>query len=131
MGETEYLILFLKHPYYAGIPAGQLSMVMENVIHLAEKKAEKIGAETVVSTSYREYVQEREDYAKANFYLYISKSKNGLTLAAERSGKVEKHDIESFPLFVHITTQVLHRLFRIAFDDRIGKIGRASCRERV
>ena len=53
-------------------------MVMENVIHLAEKKAEKIGAETVVSTSYREYVQEREDYAKANFYLYISKSKNGL-----------------------------------------------------
>lgn len=48
-------------------------MVMENVIHLAEKKAEKIGAETVVSTSYREYVQEREDYAKANFYLYISK----------------------------------------------------------
>ena len=45
-------------------------MVMENVIHLAEKKAEKIGAETVVST--------REDYAKANFYLYISKSKNGL-----------------------------------------------------
>ena len=78
MGETEDLILFLKHPYYAGIPAGQLSMVMENVIHLAEKKAEKIGAETVVSTSYREYVQEREDYAKANFYLYISKSKNGL-----------------------------------------------------
>ena len=69
---------FLKHSYYAGIPAGQLSMVMENVIHLAEKKAEKIGAETVVSTSYREYVQEREDYAKANFYLYISKSKNGL-----------------------------------------------------
>ena len=53
-------------------------MVMENVIHLAEKKAEKIGAETVVSTSYREYVQEREDYAKANFYLYISKSKYGL-----------------------------------------------------
>ena len=53
-------------------------MVMENVIHLAEKKAEKIGAETVVSTSYRQYVQEREDYAKANFYLYISKSKNGL-----------------------------------------------------
>ena len=45
---------------------------------MAEKKAEKIGAETVVSTSYREYVQEREDYAKANFYLYISKSKNGL-----------------------------------------------------
>ena len=78
VGETEYLILFLKHPYYAGIPAGQRSMVMENVIHLAEKKAEKIGAETVVSTSYREYVQEREDYAKANFYLYISKSKNGL-----------------------------------------------------
>ena len=70
--------MYLKHSYYAGIPAGQLSMVMENVIHLAEKKAEKIGAETVVSTSYREYVQEREDYAKANFYLYISKSKNGL-----------------------------------------------------
>ena len=43
-------------------------------------------------------------------------------LAAERSGKVEKHDIESFPLFVHITTQVLHRLFRIAFDDRIGRL---------
>ena len=78
VGETDYLVLVLKHSYYAGIPAGQLSMVMENVIHLAEKKAEKIGAETVVSTSYREYVQEREDYAKANFYLYISKSKNGL-----------------------------------------------------
>ena len=44
-------------------------MVMENVIHLAEKKAEKIGAETVVSTSYREYVQEREDYAKCSWVI--------------------------------------------------------------
>ena len=55
-----------------------LAWLWKTFIHLAEKKAEKIGAETVVSTSYREYVQEREDYAKANFYLYISKSKNGL-----------------------------------------------------
>ena len=51
---------------------------LQQLLLNAEKKAEKIGAETVVSTSYREYVQEREDYAKANFYLYISKSKNGL-----------------------------------------------------
>ena len=40
-------------------------MVMENVIHLAEKKAEKIGAETVVSTSYREYVQGKRGLCKS------------------------------------------------------------------
>lgn len=48
VGETEKLVLFLKHPYYAGIPAGQLSMVMENVIHLAEKKAGKNSAKTAM-----------------------------------------------------------------------------------
>jgi len=42
-------------------------MVMENVIHLAEKKAEKIGAETVVSTSYREYVQKERIMQKQTF----------------------------------------------------------------
>ena len=43
------------------------------------------------------------------------------SFAAERSGKVEEHDIESLPFFVHITPQVFHRLFRVAFDDRIGR----------
>ena len=49
---------------------------------------------------------------------------NGMNhpLAAERSGKVEEHDIESLPFFVHITPQVFHPLFRVAFDDRIGRL---------
>ena len=39
---------------------------------------------------------------------------------AECAGQIEQHDIELCLLFSHITVKVLHRVLRLAFDDRIG-----------
>ena len=51
-------------------------MITSSILSLVKEKAEKLGARLVLSSSYKN-VLENKNYVLTNFYMYISASKNG------------------------------------------------------
>lgn len=74
--EGEELVLFLERYYEKKLAAEEVNQAVNLAIMAAKEKAKKLGARFVLSRYYQDDVKMNE-YIKSNYYLYISKSKNG------------------------------------------------------
>lgn len=92
----ERLVLFLERPYHKGLSPEQLRAVMREVLCLAERKAEKLGAEFVVNKQYAAYLSGQKGFVTSSFYLYISKSKNGRQYLDSLGGNASVSDAGNY-----------------------------------
>lgn len=74
--EGEELVLFLERYYEKKLTDEELDQAVNFAITAAKEKAKKLGVRLVLSCYYQDDVKTKE-YIKSNYYLYISKSKNG------------------------------------------------------
>lgn len=98
-GQKEKLILFLERPYECGMSPEELKTAIHTAIQLAERKAEKLGAELVMSRNYGKYLltgKNENGYVWSNYYVYISKSKNGRQYLDSLGGNATVSDSGSF-----------------------------------
>lgn len=73
----EYLTLFLERPYFKGISDEKVQEAVKLTVRMLRKKAEQMGAELVLSDSYKGFALEEMPFIRAKYYMYISASKNG------------------------------------------------------
>ena len=98
-GQKEKLILFLERPYECGMSPKELETAIHTAVRLAERKAEKLGAELVMSHAYGKYLLSEKNgngYVRSNYYVYISKSKNGRQYLDSLGGNATVTDSGSF-----------------------------------
>ena len=74
--KAEELVLFLERYYQSGLSEQEIRKAVNLTAMLVKEKAEKLGARLVLSSSYKN-VLENKNYVLTNFYMYISASKNG------------------------------------------------------
>lgn len=74
--KAEELVLFLERYYQSGLSEQEIRKAVNITAMLVKEKAEKLGARLVLSSSYKN-VLENKNYVLTNFYMYISASKNG------------------------------------------------------
>lgn len=74
--EGEELVLFLERYYEKNLAYEEQDQAVYLAFVPAKEKAKKLGARLVLSCYYQDDVKTKE-YIKSNYYLYISKSKNG------------------------------------------------------
>ena len=74
--EGEESVLFLERYYERNVANEEMDQAVDLVFVAAKEKAKKLGARLVLSCYYQDDVKTKE-YIKSNYYLYISKSKNG------------------------------------------------------
>lgn len=74
--EGEESVLFLERYYEKNLTNEEMDKAVYLVFVAAKEKAKKLGARLVLSCYYQDHVKTKE-YLKSNYYLYISKSKNG------------------------------------------------------
>lgn len=74
--EGEESVLFLERYYEKNLTNEEMDQAVYLVFVAAKEKAKKLGAKLVLSCYYQDDVKTKE-YIKSNYYLYISKSKNG------------------------------------------------------
>ena len=74
--EWEESVLFLERYYEKNLTNEEMDQAVYLVFVAAKEKAKKLGARLVLSCYYQDDVKTKE-YLKSNYYLYISKSKNG------------------------------------------------------
>lgn len=74
--EGEESVLFLERYYEKNLTNEEMDQAVYLVFVAAKEKAKKLGARLVLSCYYQDDVKTKE-YIKSNYYLYISKSKNG------------------------------------------------------
>lgn len=72
--KAEELVLFLERYYQSGLNKQQIRKAVNLTAMLVKEKAEKLGARLVLSSSYKN-VLENKNYVLTNFYMYISASK--------------------------------------------------------
>lgn len=73
----EEMVLFLERPYWKWCSEEIQKKIVAMAIKMLESKAEKLRARLVISSDYRNYEMDSKRYAKSQYYLYISASKNG------------------------------------------------------
>ena len=69
--KAEELVLFLERYYQSGLSEQEIRKAINLTAMLVKEKAEKIGARLVLSSSYKN-VLENKNYVLTNFYMYIS-----------------------------------------------------------
>ena len=74
--EGEESVLFLERYYEKNLTNEEMDQAVYLVFVAAKEKAKKLGARLVLSCYYQDDVKTKK-YIKSNYYLYISKSKNG------------------------------------------------------
>ena len=74
--EGEELVLFLERYYEKNLAYEEQDQAVYLAFVAAKEKAKKLGARLVLSCYYQDDVKTKE-YIKSNYYVYISKSKNG------------------------------------------------------
>ena len=96
-GERERMALFLERPYRAGASPVVEKMAGAAFIKLAEAKADSLNAMLVLSQAYEADIKEtKEEYAKTQLSLYISKSKAGNQYIDSLSGSAQVSDEGSY-----------------------------------
>ena len=73
---AEMLILFLERIYTSGLNDEEAETAMKLAVSLVTQKAAAIGAVAVLARRYQD-CYDRDQYVGSQFYVYISKSKNG------------------------------------------------------
>lgn len=91
----EELILFLERPYFSGISEKEEESAVSLAYQLVQEKAKKLNARMVVSTSYEKY-EASKVFQSAEYYIYISASKNGKQYLDSLHGEASVSDSGSY-----------------------------------
>ena len=83
----EMLILFLECIYTSGLNDEEAETAMRMAVSLVTQKAAAIGAVAVLARCYQD-CYDRDQYVGSQFYVYISKSKNGQQYLDSMGGAV-------------------------------------------
>lgn len=79
------MTLFLERPYFAHVNDHGTEQIMKLFVTFVEQKANQLGAIPVLANDYSQSFPE-DQFIRANYYLYISKSKGGAQYLDSFSG---------------------------------------------
>lgn len=109
MGDSdEMLILFLERIYTSGLNDQDAETAMKMAVSLVTQKAAAIGAVAVLARRYLG-CYERDQYVASQFYVYISKSKNGQQYLDSMGGAAVTSHKEQYTGAVFLVEQAAMR----------------------
>lgn len=104
----EMLILFLERIYTSGLNDEEAETAMKMAVSLVTQKAAAIGAVAVLARRYQD-CYDRDQYIGSQFYVYISKSKNGQQYLDSMGGAAETSHKEQYTGAVFLVEQAAMR----------------------
>lgn len=105
----EMLILFLEYIYTSGLNDEEAETTMKMTVSLVTQKAAAIGAVAVLARCYQG-CYDRDQYVGSQFYVYISKSKNGQQYLDSMGGAAETSYKEQYTGAVFLVDQAAMRM---------------------
>lgn len=99
--EGEELVLFLERYYEKNLAYEEQDQAVYLAFVAAKEKAKKLGARLVLSCYYQDDVKTKE-YIKSNYYLYISKSKNGSQYLDSLYGEASVSDSGDYSSYIFL-----------------------------
>lgn len=104
----EMLILFLERIYTSGLNDEEAETAMKMAVSLVTQKAAAIGAVAVLARCYQG-CYDRDQYVGSQFYVYISKSKNGQQYLDSMGGAAVTSHKEQYTGAVFLVEQAAMR----------------------
>ena len=104
----EMLILFLEYIYTSGLNDEEAETTMKMAVSLVTQKAAAIGAVAVLARCYQD-CYDRDQYVGSQFYVYISKSKNGQQYLDSMGGAAKTSYKEQYTGAVFLVEQAAMR----------------------
>ena len=104
----EMLILFLERIYTSGLNDEEAETAMKMAVSLVTQKAAAIGAVAVLARRYQD-CYDRDQYVGSQFYVYISKSKNGQQYLDSMGGAAVTSHKEQYTGAVFLVEQAAMR----------------------
>lgn len=104
----EMLILFLERIYTSGLNDEEAETAMRMAVSLVTQKAAAIGAVAVLARRYQD-CYDRDQYIGSQFYVYISKSKNGQQYLDSMGGAAVTSHKEQYTGAVFLVEQAAMR----------------------
>ena len=104
----EMLILFLEYIYTSGLNDEEAETTMKMAVSLVTQKAAAIGAVAVLARCYQD-CYDRDQYVGSQFYVYISKSKNGQQYLDSMGGAAVTSHKEQYTGAVFLVEQAAMR----------------------
>ena len=105
----EMLILFLERIYTSGLNDEEAETAMKMAVSLVTQKAAAIGAVAVLARCYQG-CYDRDQYVGSQFYVYISKSKNGQQYLDSMGGAAVTSHKEQYTGAVFLVEQAAMRM---------------------
>ena len=105
----EMLILFLERIYTSGLNDEEAETAMRMAVSLVTQKAAAIGAVAVLARCYQG-CYDRDQYVGSQFYVYISKSKNGQQYLDSMGGAAVTSHKEQYTGAVFLVEQAAMRM---------------------
>ena len=105
---AEMLILFLERIYTSGLNDEEAETAMKLAVSLVTQKAAAIGAVAVLARRYQD-CYDRDQYVGSQFYVYISKSKNGQQYLDSMGGAAVTSHKEQYTGAVFLVEQAAMR----------------------
>lgn len=104
----EMLILFLERIYTSGLNDEEAENAMKMAVSLVTQKSAAIGAVAVLARRYQD-CYDRDQYVGSQFYVYISKSKNGQQYLDSMGGAAVTSHKEQYTGAVFLVEQAAMR----------------------
>ena len=113
----EMLILFLERIYTSGLNDEEAETAMRMAVSLVTQKAAAIGAVAVLARRYQD-CYDRDQYVGSQFYVYISKSKNGQQYLDSMGGAAVTSHKEQYTGTVFLVEQAAMRTAAPQMEDK-------------
>ena len=113
----EMLILFLERIYTSGLNDEEAETAMKMAVSLVTQKAAAIGAVAVLARRYQD-CYDRDQYIGSQFYVYISKSKNGQQYLDSMGGAAVTSHKEQYTGTVFLVEQAAMRTAAPQKEDK-------------
>ena len=113
----EMLILFLERIYTSSLNDEEAETAMKMAVSLVTQKAAAIGAVAVLARRYQD-CYDRDQYVGSQFYVYISKSKNGQQYLDSMGGAAVTSHKEQYTGAVFLVEQAAMRTAAPQMEDK-------------
>ena len=113
----EMLILFLERIYTSSLNDEEAETAMKMAVSLVTQKAAAIGAVAVLARRYQD-CYDRDQYVGSQFYVYISKSKNGQQYLDSMGGAAVTSHKEQYTGAVFLVEQAAMRPAAPQMEDK-------------
>ena len=113
----EMLVLFLERIYTSRLNDEEVKTAMKLAVSLVTQKAAAIGAVAVLARRYQD-CYDRDQYVGSQFYVYISKSKNGQQYLDSMGGAAVTSHKEQYTGTVFLVEQAAMRTAAPQMEDK-------------